>query len=423
MASPIHVDRYHSYIRGLDGGGGAGAGVALPVTQLYNNFALGHTMYSDDGGDTWKLGAADGLGGGAVVRNFSARFSPFRLLRAVCAWAYTGAGCSLLRCVLKSGRYGADMTFPRPISADFRIQAGSMGANEDQLVELRNHSLLLNSRSLATGSPQQRVQSLSHDGGVSFTPSTLVPELPEPFNGCQGSIIRGTAAEVRNVTPLHPTSSLNFHRFLRDCFELAVRGHPWAPAAASCCPRLALAGLVLTRLLLIGDSPAFQVSGSAPPSRLYLSHPNPAPNTGIAPVVVRLLGGNVNLTGRDHMTVWRSADEGASWQIHTLVDPGAAGYSSLQPAGGAAQGPRPAASAPTTTNTTNNTNNTNSVNAAAAAAAAGDDSIWILYEQSDRPANSLGHAAAAGVIGALTVLDPDRFVLRLLPGDGKNRAP
>lgn len=157
----VVVPGYHSYIRGLDGGGGAGAGVALPVTQLYNNFALGHTMYSDDGGDTWQLGAANGLGGGAV--------------------------------------------------------AGSMGANEDQLVELHNHSLLLNSRSLATGSPQQRVQALSHDGGVSFTPSRLVPELPEPFNGCQGSMVRGTSAEV---------------------------------------------------------------SASGGPGRLYLSHPNPAPNSG-----------------------------------------------------------------------------------------------------------------------------------------------
>ena len=55
--------------------------------------------------------------------------------------------------------------------------------------------------------------------------------------------------------------------------------------------------------------------------------------------IVALLGGNVNLTGRDHMTVWRSRDGGGSWEIRELVDPGAAGYSSLQPAGGA----RPAA--------------------------------------------------------------------------------
>lgn len=61
----VVVPGYHAYIRGLDGGGGAGAGVSLPVTQLYNNFALGHTMYSDDGGDTWASevwGAGSRLG-------------------------------------------------------------------------------------------------------------------------------------------------------------------------------------------------------------------------------------------------------------------------------------------------------------------------------------------------------------------------
>jgi hypothetical protein len=38
---------------------------------------------------------------------------------------------------------------------------------------------------------------------------------------------------------------------------------------------------------------------------LYFSHPNPAPNTAVAPAVLRALGANVNLTGRDHMTLWR----------------------------------------------------------------------------------------------------------------------
>ena len=64
-----------------------------------------------------------------------------------------------------------------------------MGANEDQLVELRNGSLLLSSRSLATGSPQQRVQARSDDGGETFTPSftyhgfryVQVEGLPESY--------------------------------------------------------------------------------------------------------------------------------------------------------------------------------------------------------------------------------------------------
>ena len=280
-AGRVVVPGYHAYIRGLDGGGGAGAGVALPITQLYNNFALGHTMYSDDGGDTWLLGSGSGLGGGAV--------------------------------------------------------AGSMGANEDQIVELTNGSLLLNSRSLATGSPQQRVQSLSHDGGATFTPSRLVPELPEPFNGCQGSITRAGGGGGGNSTGA---------------------------------------------------------------GALYLSHPNPAANHGVAPAVLRLLGANVNLTGRDHMTVWRSTDEGDTWHIHHLVDSGAAGYSSLQPAAAAAAdgGGRAAAAQ----------------RVAGAGAEAGGGRLWILYEQSDRQADSLSQMAAEALIGALSVLDPDRFVLRLL---------
>ena len=41
------------------------AQVSLPISQLYNNFALGHVIFSDDGGDTWNLSSKDGLGGGA----------------------------------------------------------------------------------------------------------------------------------------------------------------------------------------------------------------------------------------------------------------------------------------------------------------------------------------------------------------------
>jgi len=55
------VPAYHSYIRGLDGGGGHGGGVSLPISQLYNNFALGHVLISDDDGDTWRLGSRDGM--------------------------------------------------------------------------------------------------------------------------------------------------------------------------------------------------------------------------------------------------------------------------------------------------------------------------------------------------------------------------
>ena len=235
------VPGYHSYIRGLSGGGGQGAGVALPISQLYNNLAYGHIMISDDGGDTWRLGG-----------------------------------------LMNEGN----------------------GANEDQLVELRDGSVLLNSRSFATGSRQVRVQARSTDGGESFSPTTFVSELPEPFNGCQGSI-----ASDSNGT-------------------------------------------------------------------LYLSHPNPEANRGIAPSILRLFGANVNLTGRDHMTIWESRDDGTSYQVKELVDAGASGYSSLQDNAG--------------------------------------KGVWILYEQSDPAAESLSSLSAEALLGALSVLNPDRFVLRLL---------
>ena len=108
---------------------------------------------------------------------------------------------------------------------------------------------------------------------------------------------------------------------------------------------------------------------------LFLSHPNPAKNNGIVPGVVRLFGGNVNLTGRDHMTVWESRDDGVSYQVNQLVDAGPSGYSSLQ------EDPQ---------------------------------GVWILYEQSDPPAETLSSLSAEALIGALSVLNPDRFVLRLL---------
>eukprot|EP00658_Telonema_sp_P-2_P057228 TRINITY_DN4567_c0_g1_i2.p1 TRINITY_DN4567_c0_g1~~TRINITY_DN4567_c0_g1_i2.p1 ORF type:complete len:204 (+),score=42.11 TRINITY_DN4567_c0_g1_i2:207-818(+) len=180
-------------------------------------------------------------------------------------------------------------------------QGRGAGANEAQLVQLTNGSVLVNSRSFATGSPQFRVQAISHDGGETFSPTRFIRNLPEPFDGCQGSIV-------------------------------------------------------------------------AAGSNLYFSHPNPQTNHGIAPEIIRLLGGNVNLTGRDHMTIWKSEDQGERYQVSELVDPGASGYSALQ--------------------------------------VENRSGMWLLYEQSDVEADSLSHMGAAALIGALSVLNPDRFVLR-----------
>jgi sialidase-1 len=115
---------YHSPIRGIHKSGAIS--LIPPISQSYNNFAVGHTLISDDDGDTWRLGND---------------------------W---------------------------PIGE---------GANEHQYVELANGSVLANSRSLSWGSPQNRLQALSTDGGETFGESYYVSELPQSMNGCQGSTV------------------------------------------------------------------------------------------------------------------------------------------------------------------------------------------------------------------------------------------
>lgn len=187
---------YHSWIRGLSGGDGTPG--QLPVSQLYNNLAFGHVMISDDDGDTWTLSSSGGFGNGA-----------------------------------------------------------GQGANENQMVQLSNGSVLMNSRSLATGTPQYRVQARSDDDGQTFTSTGFILDLPEPFNGCEGSIVLGS-----NDT-------------------------------------------------------------------IYVSHPDPVP-LGWMPNLVKVLKAKVNLTGRDHMTLFKSVDGGVTYPVKLLIDPGETGYSSLQ---------------------------------------------------------------------------------------------
>mmetsp|Transcript_6615 Transcript_6615/g.24664 ORF Transcript_6615/g.24664 Transcript_6615/m.24664 type:complete len:700 (+) Transcript_6615:133-2232(+) len=136
----VLVPAFHSFIRGI-GGGKKNGHTVLPLSQLYNNFALGHAMISDDGGDTWHLGEE---------------------------WAV------------------------------------GHGANENQMVQFKDGTVMTNSRALATGSRQQRLQSVSNDEGETFTASNFVEELPQPFNGCQGSTVTGDNDEVYVSTPDPP---------------------------------------------------------------------------------------------------------------------------------------------------------------------------------------------------------------------------
>ena len=114
---------------------------------------------------------------------------------------------------------------------------------------------------------------------------------------------------------------------------------------------------------------------------VYFSHPDPADNTALVPDILKLVGGNVNLTGRDHLTLWTSDDDGDSFSVEALVDADAAGYSSLQVA-------------PT---------------------ADGDcEIVYLLYEQADPEPQTAAALTAEAFIGGLAVLDPDRFVLQKL---------
>jgi len=139
----VLVPAFHGYIRGVEGNGD------LPVSQLYNNLGYGHTLISDDDGDTWHLGKQ---------------------------WP-----------------------------------SGPQGGNENQYVQLSNGSVLTNMRSLSTGTPQWRLQARSDDEGETWTPSVLVHDQQQPFNGCQGSALRADGTDtiyVASPDPLPSTSAL-----------------------------------------------------------------------------------------------------------------------------------------------------------------------------------------------------------------------
>lgn len=58
--------------------------------------------------------------------------------------------------------------------------------NENQAVDLENNKVMVN----AHGIVPYRLQAISHDGGLTFESVTEVYDLPSPFFGCEGSMIR-----------------------------------------------------------------------------------------------------------------------------------------------------------------------------------------------------------------------------------------
>jgi hypothetical protein len=125
------------------------------------------------------------------------------------------------------------------------------------------------------------------------------------------------------------------------------------------------------------------------------------------------------------MTIWRSVDDGESYEIAALIDPGPSGYSSLQIArgggvsGGGATGGGPGDAdedgyweeSSGAQSTSPSLANQSTVPVHATNGNTGE-SVWILYEQSDVSPHTLSSLSAEALIGGLSVLNPDRFVLR-----------
>ena len=203
-----------------------------------------------------------------------------------------------------------------------------VGCNEAQIVQLLNGSLLLNTRTLSLGSPQFRAQSRSDDHGLTWTPSRFLDDIPEPFNGCEGSVASSKSGDMIYMT--HPNSVEN-HGVVR--------------------------GLSLT---CITESQTQQQQQQHS-------------NTQVPETVKHLLNGKVNLTGRDHMTLYESSNQGETYEVKRVLDSGASGYSSIQVDG---------------------------------------SSLWVFYEQSDESAQSIEELGIEALIGSLSVLNPDRLVLK-----------
>jgi len=139
--------------------------------NILNNLVHGHMMLSDDSGDTWRLASVNGL-----AENVS-EGTPFYV-------------------------------------------------NENQVVELMDGTLLDNARSLATFSTQKRIQSKSFDGGETWA-QTSYTDLPQPLNGCEGSIVSTGVGTPPLLLFSGPDST-----FLRTSMRLwasADEGGTWQP--------------------------------------------------------------------------------------------------------------------------------------------------------------------------------------------------
>lgn len=153
-----------------------------------------HMMYSDNDGETWsapvhqpQLVLEDwkwvGVGPPAGLQLSSGRL----LIPGYHTTLWKGDGCASRGHTIYSDDHGETWSIG---SDDF---GGPFLSNECQAVELKNGSVLVNARVVSTN----RVQILSHDGGINFDPAYVVPPpLQETVEGVEGSIVRDYDTDI-----------------------------------------------------------------------------------------------------------------------------------------------------------------------------------------------------------------------------------
>jgi sialidase-1 len=144
--------------------------------------------YSDDEGVTWAppvymphLTHSDawkwiGLGPPGGIQLSTGRL----LIPAYHTIKWKGDGCVSRGHTIYSDDHGTTWQLG---SEDFGYPYFS---NECQAVELKNGSVLINARTLTNS----RVHVLSEDGGLTFADPYVPPDLAQPMEGCEGSLVR-----------------------------------------------------------------------------------------------------------------------------------------------------------------------------------------------------------------------------------------
>merc|ERR1712032_1196427 len=106
----------------------------------------------------------------------------------------------------------------------------------------------------------------------------------------------------------------------------------------------------------------------------YVASPDPPKSTDVLQKFVDSMGcRDLQMTGRSHVTVWKSTDGGGSYPHKMLIDAGLSAQTSLQHH---------------------------------------DGQLTLLYEQADPSPDTPEHEALHALIENLKVLLPDRFVYR-----------